>query len=122
VLVIALSGGLSILRAMAPSNELHDGTWEAEYGPAIGHASRRALAAAVARYLPPSQDRAPPSPPLPLPLNVLVLPLDILAGIWRVFRREPPLFLRQVRGWIALIIVAAPCLFLAPIGAFIPHW
>jgi len=122
VLVIALSGGLSILRAMAPSNELHDGTWEAEYGPAIGHASRRALAAAVARYLPPSPDQAPPSPPLPLPLNVMVLPFDVLAGFWRVVGAEPPLFLRQVRGWIALIIVAAPCLLMAPIGAFLPHW
>jgi hypothetical protein len=122
ILVIGLSGGLSILRALAPSNELHDGTWEAEYGPAIGHASRRALAAGIARYLPASPDSAPPSPPLPLPLNVLVLPFDLLAGLWRLFRRQPPLFLRQLRGWLALIIVAVPCMFLAPIGALLPHW
>lgn len=122
VLVLALSAALSILRAMAPSNDIHDGTWEAEYGPAIGFASRRALAAAVARYLPPSSDAAPPSPPLPVPLNVIVLPLDILAGFWRLARHEPPFGIRRARGWIALIIVGVPCLLLAPVGAFLPHW
>ncbi|KAL1410057.1 hypothetical protein Q8F55_004059 [Vanrija albida] len=122
VLVIGLSAGLSILRALAPSNELHDGTWEAEYGPDIGHASRRALAAAVARYLPPSRDSAPPAPPLPIPFNLLMVPLDVAAGVWRVIRGEPPFHIRRARGWLALIIVATPCLVLAPLSHLLPYW
>jgi hypothetical protein len=124
VLVIFLSGALSILRAMAPSNELHDGTWEAEYGAAIGHASRRALAAGVARYLPPSSDSIPPPVPLPIPLNVLVLPFDGLAGAFRIIRRgrEPPYTIRAIRGGMGLLIVAIPCLVLGPIAMFLPNW
>ncbi|BEI89258.1 uncharacterized protein CcaverHIS019_0206200 [Cutaneotrichosporon cavernicola] len=124
VLVIILSGALSILRAMAPSNELHDGTWEAEYGAAIGHASRRALAAGVARYLPPSSDSIPPPVPLPIPLNILVLPFDALAGAFRILRhgKEPPYTIRAVRGGMGLLIVAIPCLVLGPIAMFLPHW
>lgn len=124
VLVILLSGGLSILRAMAPSNELHDGTWEAEYGPSIGHASRRALAAGVARYLPPSSDSIPPPVPLPIPLNVLVLPFDAVAGALYLMRRgkEAPYTIRAIRGGMGLLIVAIPCLVLGPIGIFLPNW
>lgn len=109
---------------MAPSNELHDGTWEAEYGPAIGHASRRALAAGVARYLPPSSDSIPPPLPLPIPLNVLVLPFDGMAGAWRILSRgkEPPYTIRAIRGGMGLFIVAIPCLVLGPIAMFIPNW
>ncbi|GMK54603.1 hypothetical protein CspeluHIS016_0111890 [Cutaneotrichosporon spelunceum] len=123
VLVIFLSGTLSILRALAPSNELHDGTWEAEYGASIGHSSRRALAAAVARYLPPSSDSIPPPVPLPIPLNVLVVPFDALAGAFRVLRRgkEPPYTVRAIRGGMGLLIVAIPCLVLGPIAMFLPH-
>lgn len=122
VLVMILSAGLSILRAMAPSDELHDGTWEAEYGSSIGHNSRRALAAAVARYLPPSPDAAPPAIPLPLPLNFIVVPYDMLAAIWTAFRREPPYVVRRIRGWLGLVIVAIPCGVMAPLAIFLPRW
>lgn len=125
ILVIVLSGCLSIIRAMAPGNDTHDGTWEAEYGENIAHTARRALAAGVARYLPASVDAAPAAVPLPVPLNVLMLPYDFLSGAWRVVtlgRGHPPFALRRARGWISLGIVAAGCLIITPIAVLMPKW
>jgi hypothetical protein len=62
--------------------------------------------------------------PLPIPLNVLVLPFDGLAGAFRIIRRgrEPPYTIRAIRGGMGLLIVAIPCLVLGPIAMFLPNW
>lgn len=125
ILVIVLSGCLSIIRALAPGNDTHDGTWEAEYGRDTAHTARRAWAAGVARYLPASVDAAPAAVPLPVPLNVLMLPYDILSGGWKLatFGRSQPVYaLRRARGWISLGIVAAGCMLITPIAMLMPKW